>query len=341
MTPAFEQLDLAGSKLEGLLPDDVLNRLDLSTLALESCELLGHSSGDTTLASGPETSAGGHSPDDESVHADLLFSARMRCDGALVFLIWEHQSTFGPTMPFRLLRYTTRTWERWLMQHPGAKTLPPVIALVTYHGCSPWRDAPELASMIAAPQDFIDATRPYVHFRFVLDDWSALTFEQLASPVLHPMVRLAQLALASSDSTERRRQAFHHMKAILPMIDDDDERTRAWRACFFRYMFRAAPTGMSAPEIRCMLREAVPPKQVEEVMNAAQELIQEGLDRGLVAGRVETLRAAIAVVLSARSMPLSEQGRARVAACADAELLNTWLRRAVTAQSEDDVFVRA
>ena len=186
--------------------------------------------------------------------------------------------------------------------------------------------------MIAAPQDFLDATRPYLpHFRFVLDDWSALTFEQLALPVLHPMVRLAQLALASSDSAARRRQAFHHIQAIWRGLDDD-ERTRAWRACFFRYMFRTAPTGMSAREIHRMMCEAVTPKQAEEVMNAAQELIQEG--------RVETLRSAIADVLSARSMPLSEQGSARVAACADAEILNTWHRRAVTAQSEDDVFAR-
>jgi hypothetical protein len=101
-------------------------------------------------------------------------------------------------------------------------------------------------------------------------------------------------------------------------------------------MFRAAPAGMSALEVRRMICEAVTPKQVEEVMNAAQELIQEGL----VAGRVKTLRSAIVDVLEARSMPLSEQGRARVAACADAEMLNTWHRRAVTAQSEDDVFAR-
>ena len=43
-------------------------------------------------------------------------------------------------------------------------------------------------------------------------------------------------------------------------------------------------------------------------------------------------------VLAARSLKLSELGRARVASCADVALLTVWLERAATAASEAEVF---
>jgi len=63
-------------------------------------------------------------------------------------------------------------------------------------------------------------------------------------------------------------------------------------------------------------------------------LIAEGERRG----EQKTLRAAIARVLSARALPLSEVGAARLASCADVATLTRWLDRAATAASEADVF---
>jgi predicted transposase YdaD len=80
-------------------------------------------------------------------------------------------------------------------------------------------------------------------------------------------------------------------------------------------------------------------------MNAAEQLIQQGRaegeqkgeQRGLERG-LEGLRTGVAAALSARAMPLSEMGRARLASCVDVATLTRWLTRAVTAASEADVF---
>jgi hypothetical protein len=44
--------------------------------------------------------------------------------------------------------------------------------------------------------------------------------------------------------------------------------------------------------------------------------------------------------MSARSLPLSEAGRARLEACSDADVLTRWHARAVTAASEAEVFAQ-
>ncbi len=58
-------------------------------------------------------------------------------------------------------------------------------------------------------------------------------------------------------------------------------------------------------------------------------------------GEVKGLRAAITHVLAARSLALSELGRARLTSCADVAVLTAWLERVATAASEAEVFVGA
>jgi flagellar biosynthesis/type III secretory pathway protein FliH len=80
-------------------------------------------------------------------------------------------------------------------------------------------------------------------------------------------------------------------------------------------------------------------------MNAAQQLIEqgraEGRADGLEQGEAKGLRVAIAHVLTARKLALSEFGRARLASCSDLSMLTAWLDRATTATSEAEVFAGA
>jgi hypothetical protein len=68
-------------------------------------------------------------------------------------------------------------------------------------------------------------------------------------------------------------------------------------------------------------------------MYAGDKLIQQG--------RLESLRSAIAAVLSARGLACSENTRSKLETCTDASRLTRWLTRAVTVHSETDVFADA
>jgi hypothetical protein len=99
------------------------------------------------------------------------------------------------------------------------------------------------------------------------------------------------------------------------------------------YLLRTTAADVEVQAIRTILLDVAGPSGEEDVVNAAEQLMQQGEVRGL--------RAAIAQVLAARSLPMSELGRARLTATEDVATLTRWLGRAATAGSEAEVFAGA
>jgi predicted transposase/invertase (TIGR01784 family) len=154
---AFGQPDIARSELELVLPADLRVHLELATL-----EVVPGSFVDEAL---------------RHTHTDLLYRVGTK-EGpeALVYVVFEHQSSPDATMPFRLLRYLVRVWQRWLRDHPDAKKLPIVLPVLLHHGDGRWQASPDFASMLDAGPALLEAVEPYQpHFRFVLDDLAALS----------------------------------------------------------------------------------------------------------------------------------------------------------------------
>ncbi len=125
----FEQPDLARGELELVLPAAVRAHLDLATLEVRPGSFV--------------------DPELQPVHTDLLYAVRTHGgEEAFVYVVFEHQSSFDATMPFRLLRYLVRVWED-LLETSESKTLPVVLPVLLHHGQGRWRAVPELASMLA------------------------------------------------------------------------------------------------------------------------------------------------------------------------------------------------
>jgi hypothetical protein len=49
---------------------------------------------------------------------------------------------------------------------------------------------------------------------------------------------------------------------------------------------------------------------------------------------MEGLRAGVAIVLAARGVQVSDEGRARIASCTNTQTLTVWMARAASASSE-------
>jgi hypothetical protein len=128
---------------------------------------------------------------------------------------------------------------------------------------------------------------------------------------------------------ERLERAAPLMGAIAGTLVRD-ARTRALLLQLFAYLWRAAPPDVAAENIRSILLTVAGPQGAEDVVNAAEQLIEQGRAHGLEQGEVKGLRAAITHVLAARSLALSELGRARLTSCADVAMLTAWLERAAT-----------
>jgi hypothetical protein len=191
--------------------------------------------------------------------------------------------------------------------------------------------------MIDASPEMLESTRPWVpHFRFILDDLAALSLDALGSRGLSEVPLLVQLALWASRSFPRLRSAAPLMRAVMGTLVFDD-RMRRFRFGFLHYLWDTAPRDVDAEVIRTILLEIAGPEGREDVMNAGEQLRAEGREQGRAEG-LEALRAAVNTVMSARQLPLSEAGLARLASCRDVATLTRWHARAVTATTEGEVF---
>src|SRR5205823_8045280 len=94
----------ARGELRHLLPPDFARRCDFRTLRLVPGSVV-----DEKL---------------RSRHTDLLFTVRLAGTEIFLYLLLEHQSRNDALMPFRLLVYMVRVWERYLRDHPRARRLP-------------------------------------------------------------------------------------------------------------------------------------------------------------------------------------------------------------------------
>jgi hypothetical protein len=86
---------------------------------------------------------------------------------------------------------------------------------------------------------------------------------------------------------------------------------------------------------------------VEELMRSARAPYKsdwankhhaEGYDEGLVEGRVEGLARVVLELLEAHRVRLTERSRRQIAECDDESQLLTWLRKAATATSAEELF---
>ncbi|GAA4595440.1 hypothetical protein GCM10023194_64890 [Planotetraspora phitsanulokensis] len=66
--------------------------------------------------------------------------------------------------------------------------------------------------------------------------------------------------------------------------------------------------------------------------------VDQGREEGRAEGRAEGEAAAILAVLDARGLEISSDTRDRITRCDDLNVLETWVRRAVTVNSADELF---
>src|SRR6188474_1210361 len=107
-------------------------------------------------------------------HSDLLFSLRWRGkEDAFLYILFEHQSTSDPLMPFRLLVYKTKIWERWLFEHPDARRFPAILPIVFAHSEAGWKVVRSFDALLDIPEELRPALEDYlVHFNYLLEDLS-------------------------------------------------------------------------------------------------------------------------------------------------------------------------
>ncbi len=209
--------------------------------------------------------------------SDLLFAIDRAAGDppAWLYVLLEHQSQPDRWMPFRLLKYCCRIWDRDRRIHPRERGLRPIIPLVFYQGRGRWRHSRELADLFAASV----REWPWVpRFSHLLIDQSLVGPDNVHG-TLHG--RIAQLMMMAPFRyrQEALRRAAHLLAELLRT--GDREAVRA----FVRYLLATQDRDAAIAFGEDLGQTVSEPGG--ELMTYAEELINEGLEKGRKEGRRE------------------------------------------------------
>jgi len=304
----------AAAYFERFLPAEVVARLDLERLELADGsfvdeELKEHH---TDLLFVAPIIASDPAPDDEEPPRD-----------ALLYLLFEHQSTVDRMMPFRLLRYMVRIWERWQGEHPAAVHLPPIIPVVLYQGERDWQAAKVLPDMVPDAAGALGRFVPRFDVLFTclreLSDAELATIRDGVSRLLLMVFRHGRDA---NVLTHLPRWAAELLEAqVLQLLGG-----------FIEYLLSVQdPLDLKA--LGSSLRKTLNPRAESTAMTVAEKLIEQGREQG----REGTLRQTLQRQLTLRFGPLPEWA-VRTIEEAGSDTLEWWLERVISVESLEGVF---
>src|SRR5512132_1485497 len=301
----FSQVDHAAGELRVILPPALAARLDFSTL---------------TLCPGSFV--------DEAFswrHTDLLFTALFAGRPALVYLLFEHQSSEHPRMPFRMLQYEVRIWEAHLAKHPDTAKLPVILPVVPHHGDGGWRAAVAFEELLDIEPELLAEIGAYLpRFQFVLDDLDTTSDDAIRARAMSALGRFVLWCLKHA----RRPGLFEHELGRWGEVVRE-----AWNApdggaairMIFRYIFEVDEQ-LTVDELKRLATKTIGEDVEEEIVTLADRLREEGRQKGERTGE----RKLLLKQLTLRFGTLPDAALARVNA-AGVEQLEAWAERVLTA----------
>jgi hypothetical protein len=134
---------------------------------------------------------------------------------------------------------------------------------------------------------------------------------------------LTVLSALAHGARPGRREIFQALPAALERFDDDHEQL------YYDLVFAGLPDAAQ--------------HDLEDIMTATtyefrSEFLRNLVHKNRAEGRAEGEAAAVLTVLAAREIDVPDDTRARITGCTDLDKLETWVRRAATATSVNDLF---
>ena len=214
-------------------------------------------------------------PELKNLHTDLLYRARLQGEGELLlYVLLEHQSRVDYLMPFRVLQYLVRIWDRWLSDDSSRRRLPHVVPMVVYHGKRNWTAPLDFADLFEAPlRDMLSVYIP--SFVYDLQDLSRIPDEQLQGEALK---RLVLLWLKYGDRDDFWQRFPGWIETLQVVAEQPPDGMKALEA-LLRYLVLVTPSEPPR-EVYTLLAEQLAPQSERWLVTWAEQLQNRGLEQG-------------------------------------------------------------
>jgi predicted transposase/invertase (TIGR01784 family) len=266
-------------------------------------------------------------------HSDLLYRVSfLNGKEGFVYVLFEHKSYQDAMLPFQLLRYMVRIWERLVRD---GSPLNPIIPLMLYHGQKAWISSRTMQDIIDAPEEL---ERFLPRFDSVLIDLSQCSDSELRGNALLNAVLLMLKYVASEELGDRLPGIIQ----LLVQIIDEPRGLECLKAVLV-YLTNAtdkisheqlATTVLQAFKSAREERESPMPTIAETLI---QQGIEKGMEKGLRAGIRKGLRVGIRIALDLRFPDQGQQLLAQTNSMHSTELLTEFLELCKTARSSEEL----
>ena len=270
--------------------------------------------------------------------SDVIYLARVDGEEVLIYLLFEHQSTVDRLMAFRVLRYMVRIWSQWLdHQEDRPQSLPAILPIVVYHGERTWNAPLSFQDLVELPAALTEAAELVPSFRFVLDDLTQLSHQQLRDRQAPTFAAVSWILLRRSHDPARGIDVWRDCADLIGELANQLPEQYGQLLQLVRYSLLRG-FGDST-EIRAELRRLGGPEAEEVAVSTGEQLLEQGRQEGRQEGRLEVVREYLLRNLR-RKWPVSPAAEREIQGATEAELRD-WDERAATARSLEEVLNRA
>ncbi|MBL4845494.1 MAG: Rpn family recombination-promoting nuclease/putative transposase [Planctomycetes bacterium] len=271
--------------------------------------------------------------------SDVLYRAMLGEEETLIYVLFEHQSTVDRLMAFRVLRYMVRIWSQWLDdQETRPEKLPPILPIVVYHGERPWNAAQAFEDLVDLPPPLAAAKHLVPSFRFVLDDLSQCSDEELRAREAPAFAAVTWIFFRHAYDANRGIEVWQDCADLIGELATDLPKQHESLLQLVRYSLLQSLG--SAEELREELRRVGGQEAEELAVTAGEQLLEQGREQGRREGEVKGVLKGERRLLSrilARLGTITPTIDARIQA-AEADDLEKWAELALSANTIEDVF---
>lgn len=325
---AFSRKAAFAVELRRVLPEELLEHLDLRSLAKHSTERT-----DDRL---------------RGRISDLCFTAGFVGESRLpAYFPLEHHSTFAGLLPLRAINTASEIWNEHIAEHPNAKVLP-LIAPILFTQPAARHTPVQLSQILDVPHLVGAHMLPPFEVRMFTDDLSGSVLDDpCADPATLALVELTRALLYAHEnpaSLTRERLA-----TLAPLFDVLLGQPEPLATNDVRALLTYVHALEEGSPVRELIASALRGRSRKMYFSGADALIakgrmkgiakgrREGRSEGLAEGLAKGLAKAVLDVLAYRSLPVPASLRRRVSSCRDEQRLRRWLERAITATSAAEV----
>lgn len=252
---SISRKETAQGFLEHYLPQDLLTKIDLTTLKIDKDSFTNN--------------------DLEEYFSDTVYKAKLAGKESYLCFLFEHKSYPYFDITLQLLKYMLRIWK--LKREQGVEKLPLIVPMLIYHGRNKWDIGLKLSDIIEEVP--FEAKEYLPDFKYILFDLSNYSKEEIKGTGQMRVFVDVLSAVFQDDFEEKLYDAIKVLKQL-----EKQNKALNYFQTVVKYIMEADVIDASLSDVK-EIANRVSKQKGEEVMSIAEKLREEGMEEGIEKGQ--------------------------------------------------------